>query len=185
MRETAEDLKRKACANSTAATYATYMKCYLNFCLDMHLQPIPASSILIQMYVAYLVSVTHFQYCTIKQYLAIISHMHKSTGLQDPLKGDYQLQQELSGAKRVFGTAQKSVDIITPSILLSIRSDNLQDHSFWCACLVAFFGLLRPGNVGQGAFNKERDLRRVDVLACTWGYIVFLRWTKTTYRESR
>ncbi|KAJ8316583.1 hypothetical protein KUTeg_005859 [Tegillarca granosa] len=106
-----------------------------------------------------------------------------------PLQDDYQLHHELMGVKRELGTAQKPVDIITPDLLIAIRRTlnlrSIADSSFWCACLVSFFGLLRPGNiVVNRIFNKDRDLRRLDAFACNWGFIIRLRWTKTIqFRE--
>lgn len=170
----AESFKKRAWADSTCVTYATQLMCYSSFCEGFDYEPVPASSSMLQAYVAYLTGVKHLRYNTIRQYLAIISHIHKSAGFPDPLKGDYHLRQELMGVKRVLGVAQTPVDVITPQLVLAIRHSliyhNIADMSFWCACLVAFFGLFRPGNVVvHGNFDNERDLRRVDALSRTWG----------------
>lgn len=143
----------------------------------------------LQVYIAYLSTVKKFKYHTIKQYLNIIVHMHRMAGFKDPLKDDYLLRQELLGVKRVSGVGQKLVDVITPQLLMAIHSvlgwRDILEYSFWAACLVAFFGLLRPGNVtSQGYFHPSRDIRRVDVPACEWGFMITLRYTKTMqFRE--
>ncbi|KAJ8300225.1 hypothetical protein KUTeg_021744 [Tegillarca granosa] len=155
----------------------------------MGYQMVPASSSNIQVYVAYLASCKKLKYSTIRQYLNILTHIHKLSGYPDPLQDDYQLHHELMGVKRELGTAQKPVDIITPDLLIAIRRTlnlrSIADSSFWCACQVSFFGLLRPGNiVVNRIFNKDRDLRRLDAFACNWGFIIRLRWTKTIqFRE--
>lgn len=77
--------------------------------------------------------------------------MHKLCDLPDPIPEDYQLKYLLMGIKRELGTAQFPVDSITPSHLLRMRSfldfSSVEDLGFWCACLIAFYGLLRPGTI--------------------------------------
>lgn len=155
----------------------------------MNYDPVPASSEMLQLYIAYLTTVKTFTYQSIRQYLNIVSHMHKASGFADPFQEDYQVSQELKGVKRLLGVAQTPVDVVTPQLLQSIHGSLswacLSDFSFWCACLAAFFGLLRPGNITVvGPFNPTTDLRRVDLIPCSWGYILSLRKTKTIqFRE--
>ena len=119
----------------------------------------------------------------------IIHHLHRLSGLKDPIREDYNAQILLRGVKRELGTAQSPVDAITPQHLLQIKAaltfKSVLDHSFWCACLVAFYGLLRPGNFTvQGVFEPNKDLRRIDLLPTSWGYILQLRYSKTIqFRE--
>ncbi|XP_069103891.1 uncharacterized protein [Argopecten irradians] len=155
----------------------------------MNYSPVPATSKMLQLYVAYLASVKHFHYSTVRQYLTIVGHIHKLSGYPDPIKEDYNIILELRGVKRALGTAQIPVDAITPQVLIKIYNtldlSQTVALSFWCACLVAFYGLLRPGNVVvHSTFNSTRDLRRIDVSPCSWGYLLRFRWTKTIqYRE--
>lgn len=186
---TAEVLKEKAWADSTTATYATHLKCYASFCEALNYDLVPASSHMIQVYIAYLVTVKAFKYNTIKQYLNILSHIHRMAGIEDPRKGDYHVTQELLGAKRILGVAQTPVDAITPQLLQVIHStltwQDTFDYSFWSVCLIAFFGATAAGQCNSPwHFDPTRDLRRVDIVACTWGFMIRLRWTKTIqYRE--
>lgn len=93
------------------------------------------------------------------------------------------------GIKRELGTAQFHVDSITPSHLLRMRSfldfSSVEDLGFWCACLIAFYGLLRPGTIAiTGPFETSKNVRRVDLMPCSWGYLLCLRHTKTIqFRE--
>ena len=51
---------------------------------------------------------------------------------------------------------------------------------FWAACLTGFFGFLRPNNfLVKGTFNPDINLRRIDVLPCSWGMLLRLKVTKT------
>jgi hypothetical protein len=56
----------------------------------------------------------------------------------------------------------------------------VEDLAFWSACLVSFYGLLRPGNIAvTGLFDTSKHVRRVDLMPCSWGYLLCLRHTKT------
>lgn len=79
------------------------------------------------------------------------------------------------GIKRELGTAQFHVDSITPSHLLRMRSfldfSSVEDLGFWCACLIAFYGLLRPGTIAiTGPFETSKHVRRVDHGATYFAY---------------
>ena len=190
LQDQASDLKRKAWASaSTTATYRTHMKSYMDFCDQISVPPLPATSETLQLYVTYLAKVKCFKFCSNQQYLNIIPHMHKLCDLPDPIPQDYQLKYLLMGVKRELGTAQSPVDTATPSHLLRIRSlldcSSIADLAFWCACLIAFYGLLRPGNVAiTGRFEPSKHVRRIDLMPCSWGYLLCLRHTKTIqFRE--
>nr|XP_034307880.1 uncharacterized protein LOC117683134 [Crassostrea gigas] len=115
--------------------------------------------------------------------------MHKLCDLPDPSPEDYQLKYLLMGIKRELGTAQFPVYSRTPSHLLRMRSfldfSSVEDLGFWCACLIAFYGLLRPGTIAiTGPFATSQHVRRVDLMPCSWGYLLCLRHTKAIqFRE--
>lgn len=74
--------------------------------------------------------------------------------------------------------------------LLLIRSalclDIKEDLSFWAACLIAFFLLLRPGNfLSQGPICvPDRDLCIQNISPHAKGFLLSLNWTKTLqFRE--
>lgn len=184
LQDQASALKRKAWANSTTSTYRTHMKTYLDFCDHISVPPLPATSKTLQLYVTYLAKVKCFKFCLIQQYLNIIPHMHKLCDLPDPIPEDYPLKYLLMVIKRELGTAQFPVDSITPSHLFRMRSfldfSSVEDLGFWCACLIAFYGLLRPGTIAiTGPFETSQHVRRVDLMPCSWGYLLCLRHTKT------
>ena len=105
LQDQASDLKRKAWVSSTAATYRTHMKSYMDFCDQISVPPLPATSETLQLYVTYLAKVKCFKFCSIQQYLNIIPHMHKLCDLPDPIPQDYQLKYLLMGVKRELDTA--------------------------------------------------------------------------------
>lgn len=187
----AAQYRDKAWAKSTQSTYRIHMQCYVNFCASIKCEAVPASSTVLQLYVTYLAKIRRLRYCTIQQYLNIVTHMHKMVGLADPVYNDYQLKHVLLGIKRELGTAQTPVGAITPQQLLKVKSTlnfaNLSDLTFWCACLIAFYGLLRPGNITtNGTFDADKDIRRIDLFPYSWGYLLCLRRTKTIqFREKR
>ncbi|KAK6169731.1 hypothetical protein SNE40_020724 [Patella caerulea] len=150
---------------------------------------LPANSLQLQLYIVYLANVKHLRYNSIIQYLNIVPHIHKLAGYPNPLPGDYRIELLLRGLKRELGVAQTPVAAITPQMLLAIKHclnfNLLLDTAFWCACLIAFYVMLRPANVTvKGIFNPDFDLQQIDLLPCSWGFLLCLRKTKTIqFRE--
>lgn len=137
-----------------------------------------------------MVDVKSFKYSTIKNYLNIVKHLHCANDFDDPIHGVWLIQQTLKGAKRELGDAQEAATPIQPCHLLLIRSalclDLKEDLSFWAACLIAFFGLLRPGNfLSQGPICvPDRDLCIQNISPHAKGFLLSLNWTKTLqFRE--
>lgn len=181
-------LKEKAWASSTMSTYKAQLNCYIDFCAKVNKESVPVGAETVQLYVTYLVRVRQFTYASVRQYLNVLTQLHRFEGLPDPIPNNVQLQHLLRGVKRDLGVAQTPVDAISPSVLLSIRATlNLSvtdDLCFWCACLVAFYGLLRPINITCTSHDRTKDLCRSDVIPCSWGYLLVLRRTKTVqFRE--
>ncbi len=178
-----------AWAESTKRTYQTQMKCYFEFCQTFRWSPAPLTHENIMVYMVYLADVKHFKYHTIKCYVNIVSVIHKASNYPDPTKNSWDVTQLWRGLKRQLGSSQDCVQPVTPTLLLGIRQQlnlfDLTDLVFWSACLVAFFGLLRPGNfLVKTHFDPDKHLRRLDALPCSWGYLLQLRWTKTIqFRE--
>ena len=78
-------LKSKGWAESTSETYRTHMKTYIQFCDAYNLKPVPCDGKTVELYIAYLVDKKHFAFSTIRSYINIISVLHKSHDLPDPI----------------------------------------------------------------------------------------------------
>ena len=178
-------------SEGTKRTYQTQLKCFQTFCKMLDLELIPCAAANVCLYIAYLADVKSFKYCTIVNYLNIIKHLHKANGLDEPISGNWQIKQVLNGVRRSLGDAQKGAAIITPELLLIIRNNlNFKvkdDMCIWNACLMGFYGMLRPGNfLHSGKYVENRDIQISDIHYNKKGYIIELQWTKTVqYREKQ
>lgn len=149
----------------------------------------PASAEVIVLYVAFLRDIKNFKFATIQNYLTIVKHIHRAAGYEDPTKDSWLLNQVLRGVKRELGVAQKGATPLEPIHLHLIRQslnmDDLRDVSFWVACLIGFFGLLRSGNfLVKDVFCPEKDLCLHDVSLYKGNYVINLKQTKTIqFRE--
>ena len=116
----------------------------------MGISPLPVSADGISLYIAFLAHIKRLHYCTIENYLVIVKHLHKANGYRDPIADNWHVKHLLQGVKRDLGNAQVGAQIVTPEMLLAIRKGlnlyRLLELSAWCACLIGFFELLRPGN---------------------------------------
>lgn len=143
------EYRARGWAESTKRLYRFQLKCYLSFCETMFKQPVPISTQDVSLYIAYLAYYKKFRFCTIENYLVIVKHLHKANGFHDPLD-NWHIKHLLQGVRRELGDAQIGATAVTPDILLLIKKAlnlyRLFDLSIWVACLIGFFGLLRPGN---------------------------------------
>lgn len=182
--ETICRLQKQGWAKSTSGTYTTHYKTYMNFCEVYKVESIPASTATIELYIAYLVDIKGLKFSSIKSYLNIVSILHKSVDLPDPIASSWVIQHLLKGVKRELGIAQSCKTAISPDILLKMY--NALDFSFhnnrvfWAACLVGFFGFLRPNNfLVIGKFNPSIHVQYLDLLQCNWGALLSLKIVKT------
>ena len=183
-------LKSKGWAKSTSGTYRTHLKTYLEFCGTYDLEPVPCTTKTVELYIAFLVDVKKFAFSSIHSYVNIISVLHKSHDAPDPIASCCNIRHLLTGVKRELGTSQDCKAPITPELLLKFKSIlDLDCHNnivFWAACLTGFYVFLRPNNfLVKVSFDPDFNLRRVDVLPCSWGMLVTLKVTKTLQFRSK
>ena len=146
----AAEYRARGWAESTKRLYRSQLKCYFSFCETMSKQPIPISTQDISLYIAFLAYYKKFRFCTIENYLVVVKHLHKANGFKDPITDNWHIKHLLQGVKRELGDAQVGATAVTPDMLFLIRRHlnmyRLFELSVWVACLIGFFGLLRPGN---------------------------------------
>lgn len=137
-------------------------------------------------YVAYLAQTMCFN--SIRQYLNVIRILHLENGYSNPLQDDFTLKSVLRGVQRVKGVCVKRKLPITLSMLESFCSvldfDRSQDLTFWSACLVAFFGMLRKSSL----FPRESPESHMCLSTCSlynWGLQISLLYSKTVQFQER
>ena len=133
----------------------------------MHLPPLPASSVNICMYAAFLAR--SLKYSSIPNYLNVIGLMHKEFGLPNPLLQNWHLSSLLTGIKRAKEHSPQQKLPISLDILRIIRRQlNFTcsvDASFWKICLVAFFGMFRKSHLvtkGTTTFDPSTQFVKED-----------------------
>lgn len=149
-------------------------------------ESVPGSSDTICRYVAYLAQAMCFN--SIKQYLNVVHILHLENGFKNPLENDFVLKSVLQGVKRVKGVSVKRKLPITLDILESfcgvLDLSRSQDLTFWSACLVAFFGMLRKSSL----FSSEAPKGHMCLGNCTlldWGLQISLLYSKTVQFQER
>ncbi|MES9882073.1 MAG: hypothetical protein ABW185_14455, partial [Sedimenticola sp.] len=105
-------------AASTAKTYHTQLTCYLNFCSEMGIVPVPLAQINLGRYIAFLSRKLCFT--SIRQYLNVVRLVHIEAGHQNPLADNWYATSVLKGVRRVKGTATKQKLPITITVLKAI-----------------------------------------------------------------
>ena len=182
--------RKQAYATSTKATYKSQLRAYLTFCVYYGYQPLPASTITLSRYAAFLAR--SLSASSIPAYLNIVRILHLEHGLEDPTKNNFHLATTVRGIRRCKGCTVSQKQPMTPAMLLAIKSHlNLTDPvhaTFWAVCLTGFFGLLRKANMllkGVTKFNPLKHLRRSDIVFYPGWAIVINRWSKTIQFSQR
>jgi hypothetical protein len=154
----ANAFKRIAWAESTKSTYRSQLKAYMRFCLYFDRNSCPADQDTLKCYVAFLSRSLNPN--SIPGYLNIVRILHVNAGFVDPFKGNFEISMIKRGISRKLGRPPVQKLPITIEILLGIHSllelMESGDRSFWAACLLAFYGMLRkntflPASVHDGS----------------------------------
>ena len=141
--------RRSTYAESTKATYKSQLRQYFAFCHRFQYSPLPASTIVISRYIAYIS--TRVSPSSIPLYLNVIKLLHLESNLPDPLHSNFHISSLVKGVQRQLATPPNQKLPITPSILLQIyhHLDLTRPilASFWAACLVAFYSFFRKSTL--------------------------------------
>lgn len=184
------ELRNHQFATATKQTYTSHLRCYLQFCTLACIQPIPASTLNVCRYIAFLSRSKSFS--SIQQYINIISLLHRQLGLINPMQDNYSIASLMKGIKRVKG---QSPAYKLPLSLAQIQCmgqhlnlDTLPDMQMWCIILSCFFGLLRISSVTcdkSTSWIKDKTLLRQHVSFCERGCILSYDWSKTIQFRQR
>lgn len=180
------EYKRLTFADSTRSAYSCQMNKYIKFCEQYGFQPVPANNDMLCMYAVYLSRTL----CpsSIKQYLNVIRILHLQNDLENPLQDNFHLAAVLKGISRHKGQIVSQKLPITTGILSSffkvLNLENAQDLTFWSACLVAFYGMLRKSSL----FPSKPMSDHMCIANCvfhTWGLKIQLSYSKTIQCKER
>lgn len=174
-----------AYSENTKLAYRCQAKTYFTFCDKFGCRPVPATSEQLCKYAAYLAST--MKPCSVRQYINVVKLLHVENGFKNPLEGDWFLSTVLKGIDRTNGVQAHRKLPITLDILRSVSTllDFAQslDCTFWAACLIAFFGMLRKASL----FSNEADnhMRVGNCIMYSWGLVINSTFSKTIQCQER
>ena len=130
--------RKQAYTTSTKATYKSQLRAYLTFCVYYGYRPLPAFTITLSRYVAFLAR--SLSASSIPAYLNIVRILHLEHGLDDPTKNNFHLAITLRGIRRCKGLTVSQKKPMTPNMLLSIKKHlNLQTQFMLTSGLSAWY----------------------------------------------
>ena len=156
-------------AASTRHTYSCTQQKFINFCVMIgHISssssPCSATELTLCRFATFLAY--SLQHCSIKVHLSAVRSLHVDQGFPDPLENYLWLIRVVRGIKHSQVSLPANPRLpISSNILCIIHSaldfNSLDDHMFWAACLLAYFGFLRSAEFtfpSLSAFNPSRHL---------------------------
>ena len=108
---------------------------------------------------------------SIKVYISAVWSLHVDQGFPNPLENCLSLQRVVRGIKRSQGSLPANPRLpissnISRIIYSALDLNSFDDHMFWAACLLAYFGFLRSAEFtipSLSAFNHSRHLSVCDI----------------------
>lgn len=183
-------LRSNRFSESTRKRYAASIRSYFSFCKLHQLPPLPASTINITRYIAFLARSK--AYTTIQQYLSTLGVLHLELGLPHPVQDKYPITSLMKAVRRVKASPANyklplSIDQLA-SIYKHLDHENIAHVQLWAIIVSCFFGLLRISNVTVPK-ESERDINKTllrrDITFTAQGCILKLRWSKTIQYQER
>ena len=114
--------RRSAYAESTKSTYRSQLRIYHSFCHRFNYPPLPASTITISRYIAFIS--TRISTSSIPSYINIIKLVHLEAGLPDPLQCNFYISSLLKGVQRQLAIPPNQTSPIT--------------HLYYSRCMLAW-----------------------------------------------
>lgn len=183
-------LKSLVFATNTKRAYNTYLQAYLHFCYTHGLPALPASSINIGRYIAYLSR--SLSPASVQQYITVIRLLHLELGLPHPLQDNHHVSSLIKAIKRQKGCESRyklslSCDNIL-DMLSYLNLNKIEDAQIWALTLTCFYGLLRISNVTvplATGWQPAKSITRSDIAFHHDGTIIQVRWSKTLQLRER
>ena len=179
--------RKAAYAESTKAVYRSQLRSYVAFCDDLGYTTVPASEVTVCRYVAHLAK-TH-KPNSIRQYLNVIRLIHLESGLQSPLQDCWMVKTLLQGVKREKGGKVNRKLPITLGMLQSVAArldlSVSQQLTFWSACLISFFGMMRKSSLFPRGQHSSDHMTVQHCIAYDWGIAIGVEYSKTIQCRER
>ena len=154
---------------------------YLRFCSRFGLVPVPATHSTIIRFLIHLS--TYCKYCTIINYLSAINVLHRHFGHNVAFQDAFSIKLITHGLQRILGDAREQKLPITPEILLHLRPELSADKDSlgrYAHRIILVFSL-KSNLVPKAAkdYDPSKTLSREDIIICSWGLVICVRWSKT------
>ena len=176
-------LRAMCWSDNTYKAKKTQWRRFLKFCDSYDLRPLPATPVVVCLYVTDLTKTVCYQ--TIKQYVSGVWSLHKYLGYDHPDPTFFIIQSTLQGAKRLLGAATNPALPLSPqdlcAIFYTLDMSSVVDRKFWAALVLSFRCLLRVSHL----VSSPHQLYVRDVEFNEEGFDLVMRSSKTIQFQER
>jgi hypothetical protein len=164
---------------NTHKTYGSHQRTFIALCTEFNINPsLPLSEDSLCLVVAAYASRGH-KITTVPGFISALAN-HALNHRLGPLPRGVRFDQLIAGLRNYYGHQNVAVPKVAFTMMDLVAFYPHFDRSTfegardWCACLLAFFGLLRVGEYTDG------QLRLQDVRLTSWGVSLLIPFSKTT-----
>ena len=161
-----KDLVRHGIRSTTARTYTSAQRRYLQFCERYSLSPFPCHEDRVLTYIAYL-DKEALRPGSVRVYLAALRSLCITEGYGNPLEDSLRLPRALRALDIKSDPPKRKLPVTYDLMveLYSVIPDTYDGHVLWAAMTLAFYGCLRASEfcVGSRTFSPQVHLRISDV----------------------
>ena len=177
-----QDVREHCWADNTIKTRRSQWNKFFKFCIEFHLEPLPASPETVCLYITFLVR--SCCYVTIANYISGLWALHDFWGFRHVESSMFLIKSTLMGAKRLLGCETVQAPPLSPQDLkklwLKLDMNKFSDLQLWAAITLAYRCLLRVSHL----VTSPHMLQVKDISFTREGVDVTIRSSKTVqFRE--
>lgn len=174
-------------AKTTNKRYASQQRCYIDFCNDNTVAPVPATEEALLRYVMYLHS-SGRKTGTINGHMSAVRHFHLINGFSDPLINTPRLTLVKRGLAKLAPPVELRAAVTNIHIGVFFEHlvlTNYDDALFYAMCCLGFFGFMRISELTHpdSGFNPAECLTSLDISWQAEKILVLLRQSKSDIRR--
>lgn len=181
-----KSLRNKSTAENSQQTRSSQWKKFQEFCIRCNLCSLPATVQTVALYITFLSKTP--EYSTVSNYTSAIVSFHHRFDTAAPDLSSFEIREALVGLQHIHRKRPYTRGPVGPGELqaiykhLSCLNKEIWE-TFWAACVVVFFSLLRGSNLFRNSSRLRARLRVYDLTPSSQSIVMTVTVLKTNRHQ--